>query len=262
MRLTRILTGTLLTAAALLGGAATAVAGPSGKDAPTQAGTTFRTAAAIDQGETATADASTGDYLYWVFPADVGQRVTVKATATLPQANARHGASTWQIDVYDGLRRRQACMYGSQTRQVPADAPSVELACTLRPVRSLAEPWSNDPLPGSYYIRLTAVDLPQQDLGLPLHAQVKATSSDVGGAYAVDGSLASPLVPGAGGAGDGATSLPDQATIGAPDGGWSSGWWSDRWVWTVGGGVLAALAAVGGYSLTRGSGRPRISPNS
>jgi hypothetical protein len=46
-----------------------------------------------------------------------------------------------------------------------------------------------------------------------------------------------------------------------PEDGWASGWWSDRWVWTALGGVLAALAGVGGYALTRGSGRPsRVPP--
>ncbi|MFI7412086.1 hypothetical protein ACIBU0_25790 [Streptomyces sp. NPDC049627] len=46
-----------------------------------------------------------------------------------------------------------------------------------------------------------------------------------------------------------------------PEDGWSSGWWSDRWVWTALGGALAALAGVGGYALTRGSGRPsRVPP--
>jgi hypothetical protein len=41
-----------------------------------------------------------------------------------------------------------------------------------------------------------------------------------------------------------------------PEDGWTSGWWSDRWVWTAAGGALAALAGVAGYRLTRGSGRP------
>jgi hypothetical protein len=46
-----------------------------------------------------------------------------------------------------------------------------------------------------------------------------------------------------------------------PDDGWSSGWWSDRWVWTGIGAVLAALAGIGGHALTRGSGRPsRVPP--
>ncbi|ARF57906.1 hypothetical protein AB0G18_20280 [Streptomyces gilvosporeus] len=250
-----------------------------GTDGPTEAGTSFRTATAVKPGQRATASASTGDYLYWVVPLDQGQRATVKAKVSLPKA-ARHGAATWQLDVYDGLRRRQACQYGAQTRTAARDADSVELSCTLRTVRGWAEPWANDPLPGSYYVRLTVVDLPQEDLGLPVHAEVRTDTADAGGAQAVDGSLAAPLVPGAGvttpqgdatptegatptdGATpqDGASASPDRVTAAAPDGGWSSGWWSDRWIWTAVGGLLAALAGIGGYSLTRGSGRPARVP--
>jgi hypothetical protein len=171
---------------------------------------------------------------------------------TLPESAQRHGASTWRIDVYDGLRRRQACMYGMQARTAAADAGSVELSCTLRPVRSLAEPWSNDPLPGSYYVRLTVTGLPEEDLGLPVAAEVEAVSKDVGGAYAVDGALAEPLVPGVS-----AEERRNEEVV-ALD--WSSGRWSDRWVWTGVGGLLAALAGVGGYLLTRGAGRPSRMP--
>lgn len=140
--------------------------------------------------------ASTGDYLYWVFPSDAGQRATVKAKVTLPENTARHGDSTWQVDVYDGLRRRQACMYGKQTGKVAADAATVELTCVLRTVRAWSEPWANDPLPGSYYVRLTVVDLPSADLGLPVQTEVRVTAADKGGAADVDGSLSKPLVPG------------------------------------------------------------------
>lgn len=273
-----VLTTALLTGAALFGTAGAAVADdPSASPtdasessessessaAPTEAGTTFRNATAIKQGQRATAEASSGDYLYWVFPADAGQRATVKAKVTLPEAAGRHGASTWQIDVYDGLRRRQACMYGMQSRAAAKDAASVELSCTLRPVRSWAEPWANDPLPGSYYVRLTVVDLPEEDLGQPIRAEVEAQSADAGGAHAGDGSLAAPLVAGATTAdGDESDNVPQQtAALGEPDGGWSSGWWSDRWIWTVAGGLLGALAGIGGYSLTRGPGRPsRVPP--
>ncbi|GAA1360432.1 hypothetical protein [Streptomyces beijiangensis] len=251
---TRVMAAAALAAAALL-----TTAGPAAADspspspsvsgsssAPTQAGTSFRTAAVLQQDQPGTADASTGDYLYWVFPADAGQTPTVRATVTLPEAATRHGAATWQVDVYDGLRRRQACTHGSQTRTAAADAASVELKCTLRPVRAWSEPWANDPLPGSYYVRLTVTGLPDEDLGLPVHAEAEATAADAGGAHAVDGTLAAPLVPGT------ATA----ATAAAPsDDGWSSGWWTDRWLWTVGGGVLASLAAIGGYALTRGTGR-------
>ncbi|WP_327293697.1 MULTISPECIES: hypothetical protein [unclassified Streptomyces] len=287
MRINRIFPLTVLAGLALFGGAGAAAADtgtPSpdvsssaspadGSGAPSQAGTAFRTATAIRQGRHATVSASTGDYLYWVFPADAGQSATVDATVKLPEASARHGASTWQLDVYDGLRRRQSCQYGSQSRVASADAASVTMTCHLRTVRSWAEPWANDPLPGSYYIRLTVIDLPQEDLGLPVQADVVATSSGDGGAHAVDGSLSSPLTavtaPDASsatsspsdtaGASDSA-GTPDAATpagtAAEPEDGWSSGWWSDRWIWTVGGGVLGALAGIAGYSMARGPGRP------
>ncbi|WP_374213927.1 hypothetical protein [Streptomyces sp. A3M-1-3] len=259
--MTRVLTGALLAAAALVGTAGPALAddpsasaSPTGEDAaaPTEAGTAFRDATAIEQGRRATAAASTGDYLYWVFPADAGERPTVKAKLTLPESATRRGASTWQLDVYDGLRRRQACTYGMQTRTAPADAASVELSCTLLTVRAWAEPWANDPLPGSYYIRLTVLDAPEEDLGLPVRAEVEATTADAGGAHAVDGRLSAPLVQGA---------AARTAGAGGPADGWASGWWTDRWIWTAAGGVLAALAGVAGYCLTRGSGRPsRVPP--
>ncbi|MFG2826768.1 hypothetical protein ACGFWI_04705 [Streptomyces sp. NPDC048434] len=274
MRTLRTLMTAVLTGAALFSTAATAVAdspspSPStGTDAeaaaPTEAGTSFRTATAIKPDQRATADASTGDYLYWVLPVDAGRRATVKAKVTLPQS-ARHGTATWQLDVYDGLRRRQACTYGARTRTAAQDAGSVELSCTLRTVRAWAEPWANDPLPGSYYVRLTVVDLPKDDLGLPVHAEVDATTNDMGGAHAVDGTLAAPLVPGASTATPRAeeSTAPDKsAALGEPDGGWSSGGWSDRWIWTAAGGLLAALAGIAGYRFTRGSGRPsRVPPS-
>lgn len=260
MRVTRIPAVALLVGGALLGAAGTGVAdSPSaspgnaeGNAAPTEAGTTFRTATAIEQDQRATARASTGDYLYWVFPADAGQRATVHATVTLPGSATRTGSSTWQIDVYDGLRRRQACMYGRQTVTAPQQAETVELSCTLRPVRAWAEPWANDPLPGSYYVRLTVVDLPEKDLGLPVQAEVEATAVDTGGSHAVDGSLAAPLVPGAAPDGD----ERDGTAASEPEDGWTSGWWTDRWLWTAAGGVLGALAGIAGYTLTRGRARP------
>ncbi|MFD4945357.1 hypothetical protein ACFVYE_08050 [Streptomyces sp. NPDC058239] len=277
MRTTRLLAGALLTGLALLTSAGAAAAdGPSaspsasdGGSGPTEAGTTFRTATAVQQNQRATAGASTGDYLYWVFPADAGQRATVKAKITLPESATRHGASTWQVDVYDGLRRRQACMYGRQTGKAAADTSTVELTCVLRTVRAWSEPWANDPLPGSYYVRLTVVDLPSADLGLPVQTEVEVTAADKGGAGDVDGTLAEPLVPGVSSverASDSSTASGDDASAevapgSEPEDGWASGWWTDRWLWTVGGGVLGALAAVFGYSLTRGNGRPsRVPP--
>ncbi|MCF1593511.1 hypothetical protein [Streptomyces muensis] len=264
MRITRVLSATaLMFGLAVAPAVADSSPSPSASqdgDAPTQAGTSFRTATEIEQGQTATAGASTGDYLYWSFPADAGQRPTVKATVKLPDT---HAAESWQIDVYDGLRRRQACQYGAQTRTAAAGAASVELTCVLRTVRAWSEQWANDPLPGTYYIRLTVVDVPTSDLGLPVDASVRVDSKDIGGSAAVDGSLAEPLVPGVA-----VKSPEDEESSSAsavlssiePEDGWASGWWSDRWVWTAIGGALAALAGVGGYALTRGSGRPRQVP--
>ncbi|MEV0170094.1 hypothetical protein AB0I00_03045 [Streptomyces sp. NPDC050803] len=254
MRITR----TLSTALLMLGlAAAPAAADGEEKEAvPTQAGTSFRTATEIEQGGLATASASAGDYLYWSFPADAGQRPTVTAKVKLPET---HAAETWQIDVYDGLRRRQACQYGAQTRTAAADAGSVELACVLRTVRAWSEPWANDPLPGTYYVRLTVLDLTTGDLGLPVDAEIRVDSKHIGGPAAVDGSLAEPLVPGiAMKSEEESAEEDDSAVLSAiePEDGWASGWWSDRWVWTAIGGALAALAGVGGYALTRGSGRP------
>ncbi|WP_329376272.1 hypothetical protein OG625_01890 [Streptomyces sp. NBC_01351] len=272
MRTVRTLTAALLAGATALGVAgctseadtppatssagSAATPGPSGssdkteQSAPTEAGTSFRTATPFRPGQQATAGASTGDYLYWVLPVDAEQRATVKATVTLPESATRHGAETWQIDVYDGLRRRQACAYGTQTRAAAKEASTVELSCTLRTVRATAEQWANDPLPGSYYVRLTVVSLPDEDKGLPVRAAVQAEVADAGGAHAVDGALSTPLVP--------ATVT---GTLREPEDGWSGGWWSDRWIWTAAGGVLAALAGLFGYSLTRGSGRPsRVPP--
>ncbi|MFI9246195.1 hypothetical protein ACIGXF_27355 [Streptomyces sp. NPDC053086] len=264
MRITRAL-GTALLALGLAAGPAAADSSPSPSAssddaAPTRAGTSFRTATEIEQGQRATASGSTGDYLYWSFPADIGQRPTVKATVKLPDT---HDPQTWQLDVYDGLRRRQSCQYGAATRTAAQGAASVELACVLRAVRGWSEPWADDPLPGTYYFRLTVVDLGAADLGQPVGAEVRVDSKDIGGAAAVDGSLGKPLVPGIA-----AKSKEDEGTSKAAvlssfgsDDGWSSGWWSDRWVWTAIGGVLAALAGIGGYVLTRGSGRPsRVPP--
>ncbi|MEW2386787.1 hypothetical protein AB0933_00330 [Streptomyces venezuelae] len=258
MRTTRVVRRfAVMTGAALLaltGAAGSAAADDDTPEKVTEAGTSFRTATALRIDQEASAEASTGDYLYWAFPVDAGQRATVHATVKLPDAAARHAASTWRVDVYDGLRRRQACRLGTPAKTAAQDAASVSLSCSLRTVRSWSEQWANDPLPGTYYLRLTVTDLKADDLGLPVRAEAKVTATDAGGAQAVDGSLAEPLVPGAG--------SDEQRTAAAvePEDGWSGGWWSSRWVWTAAGGVLAALAGVGGYALTRGSGRPARVP--
>ncbi|WP_446047095.1 hypothetical protein [Streptomyces olivaceus] len=271
MRFTRVLSAAVVAlglAAGAAGGATSPPPTPTqpGDGAgPTQAGPSIRPASQLVHGQQATAGGSAGHYLYWSFPADAGQRPTVRATVKLPET---HAAETWRIDVYDGLRRRQACQWGAETRTAQAGASSLELACVLRTVRAWSEPWANDPLPGTYYIRLTAVNLPASDLGVPVSTEVQVDSKDMGGAAAVDGALSEPLVPGIA-----VTSGNDEDADGEEDGernavlsaiepedGWSSGWWSDRWVWTGIGAVLAALAGIGGYALTRGSGRPSRTP--
>ncbi|MBK3567620.1 hypothetical protein [Streptomyces sp. MBT62] len=268
MRITRVLSTALLMAglaaspaAADSSPSASASASSDDSSAPTQAGTSFRTATELDQGQQATASGSTGDYLYWSFAADAGQRPTVKATVKLPDT---HAGETWQLDVYDGLRRRQACQYGAATRTAAQGTGSLDLACTLRTVRAWSEQWANDPLPGTYYVRLTVVDLQSADLGQPVSTELRVDSKDIGGSAAVDGSLAEPLTPGiavkSSSEEDSSSSTSAALSSIEPDGGWSSGWWSDRWVWTGIGGVLAALAGIGGYALTRGSGRPRRVP--
>lgn len=295
MRITRVWAITALACAALFTGAGTSAADSPSPDpsessesgenteGPTQAGTGFRDAPAVPPGTPSTVGASSGDYLYWAFSLDAGQRPTLKAKVTLPEPAARHGESTWRIDVYDGLRRRQPCVYGTQSRATAQDAASAELSCTLRTIHSLADPWSDHPLPGTYYLRLTVAEAPEKDLGLPVRARVEAVTKDAGGAHAVDGALSTPLVAGASaddgqdegnGNGDGTGDGDGQddagpgtdaarktaASAAEPEDGWSSGWWSDRWIWTVGGGLLAALAALGGYSLARGPGRASRMP--
>ena len=238
-------------------------AGPAAADEPSPpptvgtAGTSFLTATTVEPGQPVRVSASTGDHLYWSFALAAGQTGRVAVTVTLPPAGNRHGAATYTADVFDGLRRRQACTTGPQNATAAADTARVTLRCTLRRVRAWAEPWSDDPLPGTYYLRLSASALPEQDLGLPIRANVRITAKD-GDAQPAGAKLKAPLSPPVN---PGATLAPDAAPSAAPSAassapkpaevkGWFA-WPSGRWWWTIGGGVLAAAAAVAGYSLTR-----------
>ncbi|RZU73153.1 hypothetical protein EV384_1552 [Micromonospora kangleipakensis] len=219
----------------------------------TKAGTSFLTATAITAGQPVRVGASTGDHLYWAFPAQAGQVHQVTATVTFPKG--RSGASTWTVDVFDGLRRRQACTAGAQTPTVDAAATSVTLGCTLRRVRPWAEAWSADPLPGTYYVRLSVVDLPEPDLGQPIDVDLLVGADGEGGASGDDGELKAPLVP-ANRAGTVLTTEPTAEPV-AEEESSLTGWLPEpgsRWVWTTAGGVLAAVAGVVGFALTR---RPR-----
>ncbi|WP_234443603.1 peptidase [Streptomyces sp. NRRL B-24484] len=266
-----------LLAAAPSAAAASPSPAPSGSadTAPvTTAGTTFLTATPLPAGRTAAVSASTGDYLYWAFAASEGQTDTVHVTVTLPPSGDRHGAQTWSVELFDGLRRRQSCTAGPQNATADTGTASVSMSCALRQIRSWAEPWSGDPLPGTYYVRLSVADVPQQDLGLA--AQVKLQVAAKGGADDAQpegGELKAPLVPpvnaGSTAAPDASAATPsakpsasapaapgtvEVAAPAEPESHWYTGLfsgWNTRWYWTVAGGVLAALAGVWGYTLTR-----------
>ncbi|MFI7607021.1 peptidase [Micromonospora sp. NPDC049366] len=247
--------------ATLLPTAAAADATPAPTPSPgaqtvTRAGTSFLTATAINAGQPVRVGASTGDHLYWSFTADAGQVHDITATVSFPRN--RSGASTWTVEVFDGLRRRQACTAGAQTPTAEAASGSVSLGCTLREVRPWAEPWSADPLPGTYYVRLSVVDLPEPDLGAPIDVDLLVSADGDGGAPADDGELAAPLVPNTRA---GALLSEDAATAPAAADEEQDSGLSDllpalgsRWIWTGVGGILAAVAGVVGFALTR---RPR-----
>ncbi|MCE7081950.1 hypothetical protein [Streptomyces sp. ST2-7A] len=270
-------------AALLLGTAAPALAEDedgdgtgtdTGTPSTVAAGTSFRTAGVLEQGGTATAPATIGEYLYWVFPVAAGQNASASATVTFRDQGVRSGAGTWRLDLYDGLRRLQPCTAGRAEDTADAGADSLVLDCTLRTVRAWAEPWANDPLPGAYYLRLTAVDLPEEDLGLPVEVTLEVGAEDAGGARARGGELPAPLVltnrageldpalpdedadaeEAEDGDAEGSGSVTGAGALTEPEVGWNGGWWSDRWLWTGAGGILGGLAAIAGYTLVR---RPR-----
>ncbi|MEV0809123.1 peptidase [Micromonospora sp. NPDC050200] len=256
MRTPMILAGGALAAGLALPAVPAAAAAPTpspGATPVTRAGTSFLTATGIAAGQPVRMSASTGDHLYWSFPASAGQRHEISATVSLPKA--RTGASTWTVEVFDGLRRRQSCTAGAQTPTVDASAGSVSLGCTLRQVRSWAEPWSADPLPGTYYVRLSVTELPEPDLGLPVDVDLLVSADGEGSRD--DGELKAPLVPNTK-AGAVLTGEPAAAPAEEEDAGFGD-WLPDlgsRWIWSTVGGVLAAVAGVVGFALTRRPRRP------
>ncbi|AGL17756.1 hypothetical protein [Actinoplanes sp. N902-109] len=233
---------------AVLGVALAAV--PSPAPGVSSAGTSFLTAVVITADQPVHVDAVTGDYLYWSFRADAGQRPEVSATVALPPTGDRTGSQSWTIEVFDGLRRRQACVAGEQSPVAGTDAEQVALRCRLRQVRSWAEPWDGDPLPGTYYARLSSTVLPERDLGLPIRVDL-TLSEPTGDTGADQGVLAAPLVPD-NKPGRVLTAAPTPSAEAADDGGrdWLPSF-SSRWVWTAGGGVLAAITGLIGFAMTR-----------
>jgi hypothetical protein len=222
---------------------------PSPAPGVNTAGTSFLTAVAISASQPVHVDAVTGDYLYWSFPAKAGQRPDLSGTVALPPAGDRTGSQSWTLEIFDGLRRRQACVAGEQSPVAATGAAEVALRCQLRQVRSWAEPWDGDPLPGTYYARLSSTVLPEKDLGLPIRVDLALATPD-GDTGADQGVLAAPLVP---------NNKPGSVLTGeaapAADQDDDSGDWlpafSSRWVWTAGGGALAAVTGLIGFALTR-----------
>ncbi|MFV2103310.1 peptidase [Micromonospora sp. LOL_024] len=250
---------TALLAAGVALAPATALAAPTPTPSPgattvTKAGTTFLSATPLAAGQPVRVSASTGEYLYWAFPADAGEIHEITATVALAQS--RSGRSTWTVEVFDGLRRRQACTAGAQTPTADASARSVAIGCTLRRVRPWAEPWSADPLPGRYYVRLTVVEVPEPDLGLPIDVDLLVSTTGDADTSSDDGRLAAALVPPTN-AGAVLDAEPAVASEAEADSDWNldlTGWLpaaGSRWIWTAVGGILAAVAGVVGFALTR-----------
>ncbi|GIE86430.1 peptidase [Actinoplanes regularis] len=228
---------------------------PSPAPAVNTAGTSFLTAVPIVSSQQVQVGAVTGDYLYWQFTAEAGQRPDLTATVTLPD-KGRTGDESWIIEVFDGLRRRQACVAGEQSPVAAKDAAQVTLGCRLRQVRSWAEPQDGDPLPGTYYVRLSSTTMPEADLGLPLKVSL-GLATPKGDLDADQGELAKPLVPnnqpGTVLSGPAPAASPSAAAD-ADESSFSLDWlpdFSGRWFWTAGGGVLAAITGLFGFSLTR-----------
>ena len=241
-----VLTGLLL-------GPAVALAAPTpspGATPVTRAGTSFLTATGIAAGQPVRVDAATGDYLYWSFPARAGQQPELTAKVTLPPAAGRSGPESWIVEVFDGLRRRQPCVSGEQNPVAAADATEVTLGCQLRQVRSWAEPSASDPLPGTYFVRLSSTELPEKDLGLPVRVELSLTAP-TGDTGADQGTLAAPLDQ-INRPGTVLTDAPAPVASAEPaNDSYALPEFSSRWVWTASGGVLAAAGGLVGFSWTR-----------
>lgn len=216
------------------------------------AGTTFLTATGLTPDQPVQVAAVTGDYLYWSFTAEAGQQPELTAKVTLPASADRSGPESWVVEVFDGLRRRQPCVSGDQSPVAAADATEVTLGCKLRQVRSWAEPSDPDPLPGTYFVRLSSTELPDKDLGLPVQVglSLAAPTGDTGDDQ---GKLSAPLTqinrPGtvvtdAPAPATSAEAEPDDSSFALPE-------FSSRWIWTGTGGILAAVGGLVGFSWTR-----------
>ncbi|WP_436789934.1 peptidase [Yinghuangia sp. YIM S10712] len=255
---------TALGTAAALASAAPAVAATDPSSGPGNStyannvlpGTTFLTAGKMEAETSTTTPASTGEYMYWSFPALAGEDVSAKVTLTLP--NSRTAPMSWRVDVFDGLRRHQPCATGRPQATAQAADAAIEIDCGPRTIRPWSEAWSSDPLPGTYYVRVAATDVAERDLGLRLQVKLELTAKgggDVGPYAGQDDSLKAPLVPVTGGGQQlqpGQVADTRKVTLAGFDNDdeWLSGT-TGRWVWTTAGGIVAMLLGVGGYLFAR-----------
>ncbi|NUU25435.1 MAG: peptidase [Streptomycetaceae bacterium] len=253
---------TALAASPALAASGTPSPGSTGSGSGSQAndvvpGTTFLTAGKMESDTTTTATASTGEYMYWSFPALAGQDVSAKVTLTLP--GGRTAPTTWRVDVFDGIRRHQPCATGRpQAAAAPTDT-EVKIDCGPRTIRPWSEAWDADPLPGTYYVRVAATDITEKDVGLRLQVKLELDAKgggDIGPDAGQDDALKAPLVPitragqplQQGQVAD--TRKVTMAGFDSDDDAWLSGT-TGRWVWTAAGGVVAMLLGVGGYLFAR-----------
>ncbi|WP_406280653.1 peptidase [Embleya sp. NBC_00896] len=223
-------------------------------------GTSFLGAGELKLGDEARWSASAGEYLYWTFPAKAGKEIKAKVDLDLaPGAGARTGPVTYRIEIYDGLRRRQPCVEGKQVATAQKTDTKLSLTCTPRTVRDWAEPWSTDPLPGMYFVRISAMDVPELDAGAPIKVTVRVDTK--GGDDQVptsDRQLADPLVPitKAGAVlKSGQTSETRSVAWDQEEDHWYQWDWMDgpnaRWFWTALATFVAVVFGVLGFQVTR-----------
>ncbi|MEU8132545.1 peptidase [Streptodolium elevatio] len=220
-------------------------------------GTSFLTAGKMEAETSTTTSGAVGEYMYWSFPALAEQDVSAKVTLTLP--NGLSAPTTWRVDVFDGIRRHQPCATGRpQLSALPSDT-ELRIDCGPRTIRPWAEAWSADPLPGTYYVRVSALEFNEKDVGRKIGVKLELTAKgggDSGPDAGQDDALKAPLVP-VTQAGrplqPGQVAETRKVTLAGFDDGddaWLSGT-TGRWVWTSAGGVVAMLLGVGGFLFAR-----------
>ncbi|WP_436776679.1 peptidase [Yinghuangia sp. YIM S09857] len=220
-------------------------------------GTSFLTAGKMEADTSTTTSGSVGEYMYWSFPALAEQDVAAKVTLTLP--NDLSSATTWRVDVFDGIRRHQPCASGRPQVSAPPPETEVRIDCGPRTIRPWSEAWSADPLPGTYYVRVSALEFDEKDVGRKIGVKLELSAKgggDSGPDAGQDDALKAPLVP-VTQAGKplqpGQVAETRKVTLAGFDSGddaWLSGT-TGRWVWTSAGGVVAMLLGVGGYLFSR-----------